>query len=395
MRTNNKKHIYLVSILLVLIYSNCTKELDREGKEYYFLMGVVINEQPPVFKLFRMNLSGSSPISYSDYELELRSSLGEYEKLSNGQFNTIIGKPGVSYHVKWKRKTENKWHEFKKQLPEYDEKLISDNIYETGNSYSINTSAINYGYYLGPNSNLTNNNSWDDLFQILTRGIGGKLLDLVSDNISVRLWPPALKQIESSNKVRYINNITCHKPFTWSSNQYEKYVLYQTHKKDFENNFQLQTNHVKSVEPLYVGNPIIFDYKKDINYGNLFTYNIYRDVKLENIIQIDGVLHFKIFQNNQPLDSSKFEITNVRTQTPNKHIVAFNYNTNLKTNGILGFQDYFDHHFSQTPCKLDQKYVLDFAVRYRNKITGVSEFYEDKKNYEYFGQSDTIIINLP
>lgn len=358
-------------------------------------MGVVINEQPPVFKLFRMNLYGSEPISYSDFELELRTSLGEYEKLSNGQFNTIIGKPGVRYYVRWKRTTESQWHEFEKISPEYNEQLVVDNIYETGNSYSINTNANNYSYCLGPNLNLTISNSWDDLFHELTRGIGGNLLGLVSNNVTVKLWPPALKQIESSNSVRYINNITCHKPFIWNSSQYEKYVLYQTNKNDYENYLQLQTNHVKSVEPLYVGNLTKFDYKKDVNYGNLFAYNVYRDVKLENKLKKEGVLHFKVFQNNQPFDSSNFEITNIRTQTQNKHIVAYNYITNIKDYGILGFQDYFDFHFSPIPCITDQKYILDFAISYRNKVTGVSEFYTYNRNYEYFGQSDTIIINLP
>jgi hypothetical protein len=393
----------LFKILLVLVITlpslSCTKEYKAEEKVYYFLKGVVINDQPPIFKLFKMNLYGSVEVPYNQYDIVLKNSLGEVETILNGEVKNIIGKSGITYFVKWKRKTETKWHELEKKLPEYDTSLKSNNIYETLDNYSIDTKTDGYGFYLGQNLNLTNTSAWSGLYFDLTRGIGGNLIDLNAKNNKVILWPPAYKNISSAGvRFDFYLNINCHKPFTWTNQEFEEMVLYQTNIQDFNNNLQHQNNIVKSGEPLYTGNPNIYDYKNDINFGNLYTYNIYRYIKLAEILKIEGDLNFKIYKNGEPFTSNDGTILNVFVETEDFSFVANQYSNSGKTIGRLLFKDYIDYQYVtqlNKKCSIKESYSLNFRVHYRNPQSNERLTYFDLQNLNYSGQSDTIIINIP
>ncbi len=77
-------------VLLVLFQWNCTRNAELTSETSYFLRVVLINDKPPIARLFKASLNGLEvKMPVSGYTVEITSSSGQTEKMTNGIFSSV------------------------------------------------------------------------------------------------------------------------------------------------------------------------------------------------------------------------------------------------------------------------------------------------------------------
>jgi len=395
-------------VLLVLFQWNCTRNAELTSETSYFLRVVLINDKPPIARLFKASLKGLEvKMPVSGYTVEITSSSGQTEKMTNGIFSSLKCIPGVKYTIRWKRKEENQWHQMEETLPKTIDLLEQKNLVIDQNNIriaginNVNNDAffLDWNYY-------PQNGDPKDLLNVqwipgfFTTGQIEKELYINNKNELI-IWPPKINPGHSKSAI-----YSCLKPFSWH-NVYDKkinsrssndLVVCQMNSDDFKILRQIETNFSQVSNPLYLGKSIPFQYALENNYGHVFSINRY-DVRMDKVLPKDNPVTYKLLYKGQPLDTQNIQIRDisVRLWDQNNLIIGLRKYAFGNPTDTLFFEDYIAsayNEFADLPCgNMQSSYMVSVYIVYFDKKLNFEQTF-DSPIFEYKRKSEQLIIDI-
>jgi len=385
-----------IFVLLSIIFSSCYKDYNPKYEDKFFLYGGIASGYSPYLRLYKTNFDSINTIKFNEYIIIVTDQNGTNEIMSNGNFNRIIGKAGMEYTIKWKHKSEQNWHEFKKSIPKDNIDFSSLKKEKNKIQVSLQTDD-NLFYFLSNTEGLSRKKEINHF--------------LLKQNTSLQIWPPTkIKYNVSPYSRSNINEQYTCEPFIWSRsfNSTKDYMfhlkLYSMSEKD-KSNFIIDKNaQTNKQEPLFDNKPFIFDYSKNNQYAMVYFYNEHNSFNFKNNLDtLTGLIRYEILQDNRPINPSKIKFRGLSIWKINNIKNGYQSFDNifLNTNNRLFFKDYIDYLYvsellptmGNCPSILDS-YNLEISVSYDDVVTKQSlrytfPFFYDGKT------SQTLTINIP
>ena len=389
----------------MLLLSNCIKEAKSDKDDIYFFRGVMVNDYPPIFKLFKNSFLVEQAVL--KFEVEITTSDGQNESNSNGIFAKIKCKPGIIYTIKWRLQGSPNWHSLVKEIPLADTlKINKNNVTFSMDKDELLINSLNSDenktYFL---SYFSKNSSYSTIGFLSEGGLVQRFfiedpkkflkLNSIQDG-SLILWPPQNQDYYEWNKFK-----PCTKPFNWlpyiyTGVTYGDFDLFEMKTSDYLIFNQLERSKRNDEEPLFAGEPIDFDYKTNDMNGHVFTYYKFNGIRLGDFFTKNDSVTYEIHKNNTLIDTSKFTIKAVYFSILN---AGGSSDAIEKSNkGLLFFNDYISSLYKYTNdlgCgNIKQSHDFNILIQYYDKILKKNLNYKSQTfNYNY--QPLNCIVNIP
>jgi hypothetical protein len=385
----------IILFFIVLTQISCYKEYDLIKQEYYFLRGLFVNGQAPIFQLYFQNTQGGYMVNYTDYQLEVINENNTVFKMnSSGNFTFLSIKPKSKYKVRWKLNSENEWHVFHKESINFELILNDKSNVKVENELYINKNKNDsFTYFLSNRYDKIKTSS--GFLQGFIIEYPDAFLELNQRNESLILWPPSNKYYLD----RFKNSTNfCFRPFDWRMDiepVYKDFQLYSMSKADFEFYYNMHKNDVGKNTPLAVGEGVLWDYSNDNVKAKIVNINNYNNIKIFDYVKEEEKLFVNFTMNNQPIDTAEYEILS----TGFKFLNSSNNYSVFKFYGdyaYAGCKDFFASHYKSAfgkPCgHFENEYNLMFEVFFRNKKTYKRTTFKFPV-YKYT-KGDTIVLDI-